>query len=66
MVFLFFWMKIWEKIFIQKNKNTIFNFDIPDEKNLISKYIKPLKTDIWKPVEESDSWSYAEDGDKGL
>ena len=37
-----------------KNRNIIFNFDIPDEKNLISKYIKPLKTDIWRPVEESD------------
>ena len=35
-------LTIWEKIFIQKNRNTIFNFDIPDEKNLISKYIKPL------------------------
>ena len=26
-----------------------------DEKNFISKYIKPLQTDIWRPVEESDS-----------
>ena len=57
-------LTIWEKIFIQKNRNTIFNFDIPDEKNLISKYIKLLKTDIWRPVEESDSWSKAEDGHK--
>ena len=36
------------------------------KKDLISKDIKPLKTDIWRPVEESDSWSKAEDGDKGL
>ena len=35
-------LTIWEKIFIQKNRNIIFNFDISDEKNLISKYIKPL------------------------
>ena len=60
-------LTIWgKKIFIQKNINITFNFDMPDEKNLISKYIKPLKTDIWKPVKESDSWSKAEDGDKGL
>ena len=27
---------------------------------------KTVKTDIWRPVEKSDSWSKAEDGDKGL
>ena len=46
-------LTLWEKIFIQKNRNIIFNFDICDEKNLISKYVIPLKTDIWRPVEES-------------
>ena len=55
-------LTIWKK-YLHK-KIIIFNFDIPDEKNLISKYIKPLKTEIWRPVEESDSWSKAED--KGL
>ena len=38
---------------------------MPDEKkNLISKYIKPLKKDIWRPVEEPTSWSQADDGEK--
>ena len=31
-----------EKVFIQKNRNIIINFDIPEKKNLISKYIKLL------------------------
>ena len=43
-------LTIWEKNFIQINRNNIFNINIPDEKNLISKYIKPLKGDIWRPV----------------
>ena len=38
-----------------KNRNIIFNFDIPDEKKKISKYIKPLISDIWRPVEEPTS-----------
>ena len=59
-------LTIWEKFFIQKNRKIIFNFNIPDEKNLISKYIKPLKTDIWRAIEESDSWSKVEEGNKGL
>ena len=41
---------IWEKIFNQKDRNIIFNFVIPDEKHFISKYIKLLKTDIWRLV----------------
>ena len=35
-------------------------------KKLYFKYIKPLKRDIWRPMEEPTSWSQAEDGDKGL
>ena len=36
------------------------------KKKCISKYIKLLKIYIWRPVEESDIWSKAEDGNKGL
>ena len=31
---------VWEKLFIQKYKLRAMNFDIPSEKNLISKYKK--------------------------
>ena len=36
-------LTIWEKIFIQKNRNTIFNFDIPDEKKFDFKIHKTVK-----------------------
>ena len=60
-------LTILKKIFIQKYRNIIFNFNITDgEKNLISKYVKPLKRDIWRPMEEPTSCGQAEDGDKCL
>ena len=36
-------LTIWEKIFIQKTRNIIFNFDIPDEKKLDFKIHKTIK-----------------------
>ena len=31
----------WEKTFIYKNRNKILNFEIPGEKDLIQKFVRP-------------------------
>ena len=49
-------LTIWKKIFIQKKRNIIFNFDIPDENNLISKCIKPLNN--WHLETSRGIWQF--------
>ena len=34
-------LNVWEKIFIYKNNNKILNFEIPGEKDLIQKFVRP-------------------------
>ncbi|KAJ9587258.1 hypothetical protein L9F63_019237, partial [Diploptera punctata] len=48
-------LTVWEKIFIQKNKFKSMNFDIPDERDLISKFIEstPDGNDISKFVKST-------------
>ncbi|KAJ9580105.1 hypothetical protein L9F63_004247, partial [Diploptera punctata] len=48
-------LTVWEKIFIQKNKFKSMNFDISDERNLISKFIEstPDGNDISKFVKST-------------
>ena len=36
-------LNVWKKIYIQKNKFNVMNFDIQVENSLITKYIQPLK-----------------------
>ncbi|KAJ9576913.1 hypothetical protein L9F63_006531, partial [Diploptera punctata] len=38
-------LTIWEKIYIQKNKFRSMNFEIPDERDFISKFIKSTPDD---------------------
>ncbi|KAJ9574592.1 hypothetical protein L9F63_008219, partial [Diploptera punctata] len=48
-------LTVWEKIFIQKNKFKSMNFDIPDERDLISKFIEstPDGNDISKFIKST-------------
>lgn len=43
-------LTIWEKNFIQKNKNNLVNFDIPKENDLITTLIRPTETSTGLPA----------------
>ena len=48
-------LTIWEKVYIQKYKNQIVNFEIPKEKDLISRCIQPIGAPSTGPVNNRQS-----------
>ena len=48
-------LTIWEKLFIHKFKNSIMNFEIPKENDLISRWIQPTMEPSTGPVNNHQS-----------